>query len=143
MQAKNALVGSPFPETPYNFLMPRNGLSARPKLGAHLTELRQAAQLSQTELARMIGVPQQSIAFWELGSKPPRSEVLVKLARALGVRVESLLAPDPPRERRGGPVGKVRQAFERVSRLSKRQQEHILRVVDALVSQAGGGHGAS
>ncbi|KAF0240845.1 MAG: phage regulatory [Planctomycetota bacterium] len=140
MQAQNEDLRGLLAEAAYNFLV-RNGETVRPKLGAHLMALRQAAQLSQTELAEIVGVPQQSIAFWELGAKPPRSEVLVKLARALGVRVEALLAPELPRERRGGPVGKVRQAFDRVSRLPKRQQEHILRVVDALVAQAGNGHG--
>ena len=37
--------------------------------------------------------------------------------------------------RKMGPMGKVRQAFEDVSRLPRRQQEHIVRVVAALVMQ--------
>ena len=37
--------------------------------------------------------------------------------------------------KRCGPTGKVRQAFEEVSRLPRRQQEKIVRVAAALVSQ--------
>jgi transcriptional regulator with XRE-family HTH domain len=107
------------------------------RLGAHLTTLRERARLSQSELARMVGVPQQSIAYWETTGKTPRSEVLLKLAKALGVRVEALLTPEPVRERRGGPAGKVREAFEAVSRLPRRQQEKILEVVEALVDKSG------
>jgi transcriptional regulator with XRE-family HTH domain len=38
-----------------------------------------------------LGVPQANIAFWERSEKPSRSEVLPKMAEALGVSVEDLL----------------------------------------------------
>jgi hypothetical protein len=41
-------------------------------------------------------------------------------------------APKP----KAGPKGKVRQAFEAVSKLPRRQQEHVLKVVNALVAQS-------
>ena len=71
--------------------MGRTLTKTRPKQGVRLAELRKAAGLSQYELARMIGVPQANIAFWERRQKPPRSEVLPKMADALGVRIEDLL----------------------------------------------------
>ena len=46
---------------------------------------------SIAELASYVGVPQANIAFWERSEKPPRSEVLSKMAEALGVNVEDLL----------------------------------------------------
>jgi hypothetical protein len=57
------------------------------------------------------------------------------MAKALGVTVEQLLGEAQPR-RAAGPGGKVRQAFEAVSKLPRRQQEHVLKVVNALVAQA-------
>ena len=125
----------------YNSAMESRIVRAREsRLGAHLTELRERAKLSQSELARQVGVPQQSIAYWETTGKTPRSEVLLKLAKAFGVRVEALLTPDSVAERRGGPAGKVRKAFESVSALPRGQQDQILKVVTALVAQAGNGH---
>ena len=38
-------------------------------------------------------------------------------------------------QRSGKPPGKLRKVFEDVSRLPRRQQEHIVRVVSALVMQ--------
>ncbi len=107
-----------------------------------LAELRKAAGLSQYELARYVGVPQPNIAFWEQSEKPPRSDVLPKMAEALGVTVEDLLIVDGGKtasrkaaKSNGRPAGKVREIFDRVSKLPRRQQEHIVNWVSAYVSQ--------
>ena len=106
-----------------------------------LAELRKDAGLSQYELARYVGVPQANIAFWERSEKPPRSEVLPKMAEALGVSVEELLiiGDEKPVRRKatktnGRPADKVREVFDRVSKLPRRQQEHIVNWVSAYVS---------
>lgn len=89
-----------------------------------------------------MGVLQANIAFWERSEKPPRSEVLPKMAEALGVTVEDLLivGDEKPLKRKaaksnGRPAGKVREVFDRVSKLPRRQQEHIVNWVSAYVSQ--------
>jgi transcriptional regulator with XRE-family HTH domain len=64
--------------------MPRSLTKPRPPQGAHLAALRQAAGLSQSALATRVGESQQNIAFWEQSDKPPRSDVLPRLARVLG-----------------------------------------------------------
>jgi transcriptional regulator with XRE-family HTH domain len=114
--------------------MPRKLSRPRPKQGARLLALRQAAGLSQAELARLIGENQQNIALWEQSEKPPRSDVLPKIAKALGVTVEVLLNVDlPAQPRRPGPAGKVHKVFEEVSKLPRRQQDKIVDVVSAIV----------
>jgi transcriptional regulator with XRE-family HTH domain len=97
--------------------------------------LRQAAGLSQAELARAVGESQQNIALWEQSDKPPRSDVLPKIAKALGVSIDVLLnvelAPRPPR--RPGPAGKVGKLFEEVSKLPRRQQDKIVEFLSPIV----------
>jgi len=122
--------------------MPRKSTKTKPPRGLRLAELRKDAGLSQYELARYVGVPQANIAFWERSEKPPRSEVLPKMAEALNVSVEDLLivGDEKPMKRKaaktnGRPVGKVREVFDRVSKLPRRQQEHIVNWVSAYVSQ--------
>jgi transcriptional regulator with XRE-family HTH domain len=137
MQELSTVKNAPRKELAYNPAMPRILSRTRPKIGAHLVDLRKAAGLTQTDLAELVGVPQQTIAFWEQSSRPPRSEALPKLAKSLGVRVEALILPDAAPPRRGGPTGKVQKAFEAVSRLPRRQQEKILEVVEALVDKSG------
>ena len=65
---------------------------------------------------------------------PPRSDVLVPLAKALGVTVEDLLG-HPTAKRRVSPAGKLGVVFEAVGQLPRRQQEKILDVVRALIAQ--------
>jgi transcriptional regulator with XRE-family HTH domain len=82
----------------------------------------------------MVGETHSNIAFWEKSDKPPRSDVLAKLADALGVTVEELLAPGKTRAKpRNGPVGKLRRTFEDAARLPRAQQDKIIEVVNALV----------
>ena len=121
--------------------MTKKSTKTRPPQGTRLAELRKAAGLSQYELARYVGVPQPNIAFWEQSEKPPRSEVLPKMAEALGVSVEDLLDVDTKKKgakkataTHGIPAGKVREVFDRVSKLPRRQQEHIVNWVSAYVS---------
>lgn len=90
----------------------------------------------------LLGVPQPDIAFWELSEKPPRSDVLPKMAEAPGLTVEDLLIVDAGKaasrkatKSNGRPAGKVREVFDRVSKLPRRQQEHIVNWVSAYVSQ--------
>ena len=77
----------------YNSPMARTLTKPRPRQGELLRQFRLAAGLSQRELAGLIGETQQNVAFWEQSDKPPRSDVLPRLAQALGVRVEDLLQP--------------------------------------------------
>ncbi len=114
--------------------MPKKLSVPRPPHGARLVALRKAANLTQTELAALVGESQTNIAYWERIDRPPRSDVLPKLADALGVGVQDLLKLDAlPAKRRSGPVGRVRQAFEEVPRLPRREQNKVVEFVFALV----------
>jgi transcriptional regulator with XRE-family HTH domain len=101
---------------------------------SRLRPLREAAGLSQRELARQIGQVQSNIRYWETTGKIPRSDVLAPMAKVLGVTVEELLGQPKP-ARVSGPGGRARQLFEAVSRLPRRQQQKIVEVVEALVAQ--------
>jgi transcriptional regulator with XRE-family HTH domain len=106
----------------------------RPPYGQHLTELRKAAGLTQTELASLIEEPQTSIARWEASDRPPRADVALKLSKALHVSIEVVLNSEK-KPAKPGPKTKVAQAMERVSMLPARQQEQVLQVVNALLLQ--------
>jgi transcriptional regulator with XRE-family HTH domain len=119
--------------------MARRMTRPRSAYGKHLAELRKGAGLTQVELAGILGVPQSNIAFWEQSEKPPRSDVLPAMAQAFGVRLEELLKVETGRrtaaKKKNGPTGRVREVFDRVSKLPRRQQEKIVEFVSAFVSQ--------
>lgn len=99
--------------------------------------MRKAAGLTQIELAKFLDVPQANIAFWEWSDKPPRSDLLPKMAKAFSVRLEALLVATAaqPIARRKGPIGEVQRTFEEVTKLPRKQQRKVLEMVQALVEQ--------
>jgi transcriptional regulator with XRE-family HTH domain len=58
--------------------------------GGHLRALREEAGLSRPELARRAGVPVSTLRNWEADRGFPNMPALLRLAKALGVRVERL-----------------------------------------------------
>jgi transcriptional regulator with XRE-family HTH domain len=116
---------------------PRSDRGPRPKQGAHILALRLSAGLTQIELAKALGLSQSTVAPWEWSKSPPRSDILPKMAKVLGVRVEDLIVQDEPRTvaNRPGPVGEVQRVFEEVRRLPRKQQRKILEMVTAVVEQ--------
>ena len=101
----------------------------RPPYGQHLAALREFAGLTQVQLAGKLGVLQSNIAFWERSEKPPRGDVLVPLASALGVSVDGLLGTQTPKTRRPAAKGRLQEVFEATGRLPRRQQEKIIEVI--------------
>lgn len=59
--------------------------------GEKIREFRLKAGLTQTELAKKLGIPYQSIGQWERGLRSPKYETLVKIASALDVFITELV----------------------------------------------------
>lgn len=64
-------------------------------LGENLKALRTARGLSQEELACRLRVVRQTVSKWERDLSAPDAEMLVCIARELGVSVETLLDAPP------------------------------------------------
>lgn len=105
----------------------------RTDFGNRLTESRQRVGLSQAELAAKVGVERRVMAHWERRSVTLRPEQLVALAAALGTTTDELLGVTPLRV--VGPTGRVRQVFEQVSRLPRKQQAKVVEFVEAFVEK--------
>ncbi|MEM1158452.1 MAG: helix-turn-helix transcriptional regulator [Verrucomicrobiota bacterium] len=65
--------------------------SDRPILGERLTAAREEKELTQAQLAEMIGVTQRVISHWERYGVAIKSDKLVSLADALDVTTDYLL----------------------------------------------------
>jgi len=57
-------------------------------IGRRIKELRKETGLSQAALALRLGLTQQAIGKWETGRSAPDYHMLVKIAKALGVRAD-------------------------------------------------------
>ena len=121
------------PTDPYNPAMQtgRPAKNERPPFGERLHALREQAGLSQAAIAKKLGIAQRSYSAWEREPVALRHDQLVTLAGALGISLAELLGDSAAKKRGGsGPTGKLRQVFERASKLPRDQQRHVLRVVE-------------
>ena len=75
--------------------------------GEALKRAREAAGLSQSELARKAGVSLRTIQGWEQGRRSPVSPDFFRLASALGVSADSFAASVTGEEKR--PRGRPRK----------------------------------
>ena len=67
-----------------------------PNLADNMRALREARGLSQQQMAQIAGVPRPTWAHLESGAANPTMTVLVRVASALQVRVDELIAPPRP-----------------------------------------------
>jgi transcriptional regulator with XRE-family HTH domain len=107
----------------------------RTKFGERIVAAREAAGLSQKDLADKLGISQRSLSWWERQNVALKPEQLADLAEALGVSADHLLGRDPPKKRGNGPTGKAKKVFEAVSKLPRHQQKKIIDVVESFVAQ--------
>ena len=104
-------------------------------IGQRIAEARRRADISQRELARRLGVTQQTIATLERRTSTPRSATLLKIAEILGVSPNELLGVKDSGNGQGPARGRAQQTFRAVALLPRRQQAKILEVVDALLAK--------
>jgi transcriptional regulator with XRE-family HTH domain len=105
-------------------------------LGSHISVLRKEQGMTQAELARALGVSQQTVFAYELGDRRVSVLIVAKLAKIFGVSVEELMgltrAPRPG-HRRLSPAG-MRHA-ERFQQLSKTEQRFVKKIMDVLLER--------
>lgn len=102
-------------------------------LGTHVALLRKQRGMTQAELARALGVSQQTVFAYELGERRISVLILAKLSKVFSIPVEQLMGmtrPVPLPKRRLSP--KAMRHGERIQGLSKTQQRFVIRIIDLL-----------
>lgn len=106
-------------------------------LGLRIAGLRKDLDLTQQQLADLLGASQQMVASYEVGRRRVPVSLLPTLARALAVSVETLLGETDKRSGKRGPSPKLLQQLEQVSQLPKAQQKFVSQMIDTVLQQAG------
>ena len=96
--------------------------------------LREKTGLSLRELSRIVGEQPTNVSYWERTGKAPRADLLVPMAKALGVTVEEVLG-EPKPIRGATPTGKMRQLFDAASRLPRSQQQKVAAVLEPFIKE--------
>ena len=101
-------------------------------LGERLAALRKDRGFTQVELAERLGVSQNAVSEYENGKSRLSATMLRKIADTIGVSSDEILGRKNFRAKEKIPRRIVRRA-ERIERLPRRQQQALLRTIDAVI----------
>lgn len=101
-------------------------------LGNRIEELRKINRLNMTELAKIVGVSQVQISYYEQGQQKPSAEILQSLSDALATSTQYLL--------KGANAHPLEILMPEIKALSQADQDKIISytqeiILDSLVDQ--------
>ena len=105
-------------------------------MGKRIAQLRKAQNMTQTQLADVLGVAQQTMAHYEGGRLRMPVALLPMVATLLLTSVEEIIG-EPGKATKGkrGPTPKLQQQMERISQLPRARQKFVMEMLDAVLQQ--------
>ena len=120
--------------------LPAASIEGDESLGERLARFRKERGFTQVELAQRMGITQALITDYERDKLRPYAEMVVRFALALGLATDEVLGL------RAAPLASVARIprrflrrLEALSQLPKRDQEALLRTIDAFLGLRAGG----
>lgn len=104
-------------------------------IGQRISRIRKSKGLTQTELAERIGIIQGLVSSYERERLRLHAEMLARFALALEVSADELLGLEKPKENEKSPQPRFLKRLREVEKLSKRDQEALLRTIEAFVKK--------
>lgn len=105
------------------------------KLGKRITQMRKAQSLTQIDMAKMLNIGQQTYANYETGVRRLPSSLLPALSKIYGVSVEEILGLSA-KASKPGPTPKLKQKFDTISKLPKKEQQFFIQMLDRFLNEA-------
>ena len=104
--------------------------------GDRLARLRKDRGLTQTELADKLGVTQSFVSQAERDDVRINSEMVVELTKILRVSADELLGLKPIEKSTGSQSRRLLRRLREIDALPKRDQQALLRTIDAFIQKA-------
>lgn len=105
-------------------------------LGNRIQEIRKAKNLSQTDLANLVGVSYAQISRYENKGAQPPAEILNNLANVLGTSVDFIINGTSSEKAKATlNDAKVLNYFKEVELLPEEERNTILKVIGAIIGQ--------
>lgn len=107
-------------------------------LGKRVAQLRKERDLTQQQLAELLGVAQQTLAHYEGARLRIPASMLPTLAAIFKIPVDSLLnkaEATAPSHNKRGPAPKWQQQIEAIAQLPKAQQRFVSQMLDTVLAQ--------
>jgi transcriptional regulator with XRE-family HTH domain len=103
--------------------------------GSKLSKLRQAAGYSQRELAKVTGISQRMIAYYEKQPQFPPMHVIAQLSDALGIPAQELLSFK--NKKAGAKVKdmRIRKRLEQIDDLEEKEKRQVIQLLDTFIEK--------
>ncbi len=112
----------------------------RPKIaetfGQRLARLRKARGFTQTELGQLVNLSQRMMTYYERRNAWPPAHLLPRLAEILGVSLDELVGRRPIEDAPPRRHSRLWRKLRAIEKLSKRDQQALLRTIDAFLRKA-------
>jgi transcriptional regulator with XRE-family HTH domain len=114
---------------------PKEIVISKTAIGERLRVIRKAQELTQAELAAILGVRHTHISGIERGVRGVTVQQLVKLCRALKVTSADVLGEKPPQHVSRSRDGKLARRVERIRALPRSKQRVLLELIDTYLDR--------
>jgi len=105
-------------------------------LGKRIIQLRKQKNMSQTDLAKMVGVSYAQIGRYEIKGAQPPAEVLKKIAGVLDTTVDYLVSGDSDEKARTTlSDAELLQQFKAVQQMDDEDKRVIKTMIDAFITK--------
>ena len=106
-------------------------------IGERVKALRHARDLSQGQLAAMLGIPATNVSAIERGVRGLSIQQLMKLAKAFDVPPGEILDGHSPSQKRKTRTPRQPHRFERVRSLPRTKRRVLYEIIDAFLDKHG------
>ena len=105
-------------------------------LGQRLARLRKEKGFTQIELAEKIGTIQVIISDYERDKLRPHPDMIIRIALALDISTDEYLGLKTSNNNKEKVNRRLLRRIKQIERLPKRDQDALLRTIDAFVGKA-------
>lgn len=106
-------------------------------LGARIAQARKEHGLTQQQLADQLGIPQQTLAHYEVARARVPASMLPTLAQLLTLSLDELVGNAATRRAgKRGPTSRLQQQIEAIEQLPKTKQQFVSQMLDTVLGQA-------
>ena len=108
------------------------------QLGHRIATMRKTLDLTQTQVAKQLGISQQTLAHYEVGRLRISVSTLITLASILHSSVDELVYGQETIKgnAKRGPASKLQQQVEQVRQLPRTKQQFVMDMLDTVIQQA-------
>lgn len=103
------------------------------QLGKRIAEQRKTRGLTQTELAELLGISQQTMAHYEGGRLRVALSMMPNLAQSLDVSIGDLLKDQTATKSKRGPQSKLQLQIEQVHTLPRAKQKFVSEMLETVI----------